>query len=59
MSICDMFKYHGISDSAVRLRLFSWTLRDKTKTWLLSLPACSITAWAGIEEKFLNKFFPP
>ena len=59
LEICDTFKYNGVSDEAVRLHLFPFTLRDKVKSWLHSLPAGSITTWDDLAQKFLAKFFPP
>ncbi|CAN6686569.1 unnamed protein product [Malus baccata var. baccata] len=48
----------GLSSEAIKLRLFPFSLKDKTKAWLHSLPANSITTWTELQEKFLNKFFP-
>jgi hypothetical protein len=59
LEICDTFKYHGVSEDAIRLRLFPFTLRDKAKSWLHSLPPGSITTWNDLAQKFLAKFFPP
>ena len=30
--ICDTFKYNGITDNAIRLRLFLFSLKDKSKS---------------------------
>ena len=43
IEICDTFKYNGVSDDAVRLRLFPFSLKDRAKNWLNSLPGGSIT----------------
>lgn len=59
MEICDTFKYNGVTDDAIRLRLFPFTLRDKAKGWLHSLPPGSISTWNDLAQKFLAKFFPP
>ncbi|KAH9697798.1 hypothetical protein KPL71_023761 [Citrus sinensis] len=59
LEICDTFKQNGVSDNAIRLRLFLFSLRDKAKEWLNSLPAGTITTWAGLAHKFLAKYFPP
>ncbi|KAL0287131.1 UNVERIFIED_CONTAM: hypothetical protein Sradi_7130500 [Sesamum radiatum] len=56
---CDTFKFNGVSDNAVRLRAFPFSLRDTAKDWLQSLPADSITTWASLTQKFLAKYFPP
>ena len=59
-----MFKVNGVINDAIRLRLFSFSLKDKTKAWLNSLLAGSITNWNILEivnilaQKFLAKYFP-
>ncbi|KAL1808817.1 hypothetical protein ACET3Z_025807 [Daucus carota] len=58
IEICDTFKFNGVTDDAIRLRLFPFSLRDKAKGWLHSLPAGSITTWEDLAQKFLTKFFP-
>ncbi|XP_019055984.1 PREDICTED: uncharacterized protein LOC109115885 [Nelumbo nucifera] len=59
LEICDTFKHNGVSDDAVRLRLFPFSLKDKAKTWLNSLPAGSISTWDEMASRFLAKYFPP
>lgn len=58
LEICDTFRYNGMLDDAVRLRLFPFTLQDKAKSWLHSLPPWSITTWDDLAHKFFAKFFP-
>ena len=36
MEICDTFKFNGVSEDAVKLRVFPFSLRDKAKGWLQS-----------------------
>lgn len=48
-----------MSDEAIILRLFPFTLQDKAKSLLHSLPSGSITTWDDLAQKFLAKFFPP
>ena len=38
LEICDTFKLNGVSDDAIRLRLFPFSLGDKAKRWLMVLP---------------------
>ena len=38
LEFCDTFKINGISDDAICLRLFPFSLRNKAKQWLNSLP---------------------
>ncbi|KAD3336478.1 hypothetical protein E3N88_31997 [Mikania micrantha] len=59
LRICDTFKIKGVSDDAVFLRLFPFSLEDKAITWLESLPTGSITTWDEMQEMFLTKYFPP
>ncbi|XP_073120822.1 uncharacterized protein [Henckelia pumila] len=59
LEICDTFKKQGVSDDAICLRLFPFSLRDKAKAWLTNLPAGSITTWDDLAKAFLTKYFPP
>ena len=58
LEICDTFKQNDVSDDAIRLRLFPFSLRDKAKVWLNSLLSGTITTWDILAQKFLVKFFP-
>ena len=59
LELCDTFKHDDVSDDAVRLRLFPFSLRDRAKQWLNSLPLDSIETWNDLTEKFLTKYFSP
>ena len=59
LELCDTFRHNGVSDDAIRLRLFPFSLRDKAKAWLISLPPRSITTWNELVQVFLVKYFPP
>ncbi|XP_060961611.1 uncharacterized protein LOC133031876 [Cannabis sativa] len=59
MELCETFKVNGVSDDAIRLRLFPFSLRERAKSWLNSLPPNSIATWNDFATKFLSKFFPP
>ncbi|KAI5313221.1 hypothetical protein L3X38_042395 [Prunus dulcis] len=50
--------YGGISDEAIRLHLFPFSLKERAKEWLYSLPSASIITWTTLASKFLAKFFP-
>ena len=56
--MCDTVKYNGVSDNAIRLRLFTFSLKYKEKLWLNSEPPDSITSWDILVHKFLSKLFP-
>ena len=36
VEICDTIKINGVSEDAIRMRLFPFLLRDKAKVWLNS-----------------------
>ena len=59
LEVCDTIKYNGVTEEALRLRLFPLSLRDRAKHWLTSQPPDSITTWNDLVQKFLTKFFPP
>ena len=59
IEICDTIKYNGVTEEALRLRLFLLSLGDRVKHWLTSQPPDSITSWNDLVlQKFLTKFFP-
>ena len=59
LELCDTFKFNGVSEDAVRLKLFPFSLKGKARQWLTSLPRGSITTWEELLKKFMDKFFPP
>ena len=59
LEVCDTVKYNWVSDDAIRLRLFPFSLKKKAKHWLISEPPDSITSWDDLLNKFLARFFPP
>ncbi|XP_022874214.1 uncharacterized protein LOC111393042 [Olea europaea var. sylvestris] len=50
---------NGVTEDAIRLHLFSFSLREKAKAWFQSLPYGSIITWDDLAQKFLIKYFPP
>ncbi|XP_027368226.1 uncharacterized protein LOC113874201 [Abrus precatorius] len=52
-------RINGVSEDAIRLRLFPFSLRDKAKCWLQAQPQGSISTWPDLVNKFLIKYFPP
>ena len=59
MEVSDSFKLHGVTEEALRLKLFPYSLRDRARAWLNSLPPDSVATWNDLAEKFLVKYFPP
>ena len=58
LEICDTLKYNGVSNDAVRLRLFPFTLKDEAKAWLKSQPPGTFINWNDLARAFLAKYFP-
>ena len=59
LEICDTFKISRVSEDAIHLRLFSFSLRSNAKQWLNSMPRNSINTWQETIELFMRKYFPP
>ncbi|KAG9458344.1 hypothetical protein H6P81_002852 [Aristolochia fimbriata] len=59
LEICDTFRFNDVTNEAVWLRLFPFTLRDRAKSWYHTLPPDSIRTWDELQKKFLSKYFPP
>ena len=58
IEVRDTIKYNGVTEEALRLRLFPLSLSDRAKHWLTSQPPDSITSWNDLVHKFMTKFFP-
>ena len=56
---CDTVKYNGVTEEALRLRLFPLSLSDRAKHWLTNQPLDSMISWNDLVQKFLAKFFLP
>ena len=59
LQLCSTLKMDGISDEAIRLRLFPFSLRDRASEWLMSMPPNSFTTWEELSHAFLTRYFPP
>ncbi|KAI9200337.1 hypothetical protein LWI28_006170 [Acer negundo] len=59
LQISETVKINGVTEEAIKLRLFPFSLKDKAKSWLHTLPPNSITTWTDMANKFLQKYFPP
>ena len=57
--LSDSFKLQGVTEEALRLKLFPYSLRDAARAWLSTLPPDSVTSWNDLAEKFLMRYFPP
>ena len=45
IEVCDIVKFNGITEEALRFHLFPLSLSDRAKHWLTSQPPDSITSW--------------
>ena len=59
LELCDTFRIDGMTDDALRLRLFPFSLKDKAKRWYQSILQATLTTCEALAEKFLMKYFPP
>ena len=59
IEVCDTIKYNGVTEEALRLRLFLLSLGNRAKHWLTSHPPDYITSWNDLVQNFLTKFFSP
>ena len=55
--ICSTVRINNFSSEALKMFLFPFSLKDKANYWLGTLPANSITTWAQLQQKFLDKYF--
>ncbi|KAA3487497.1 Retrovirus-related Pol polyprotein from transposon opus [Gossypium australe] len=51
MEVSDSFKLPGVSEGALGLKLFQYSLQDRARAWLNSLPPSSVSIWS---EKVLE-----
>ncbi|KAM1075112.1 hypothetical protein ACFX2B_019770 [Malus domestica] len=55
---CKNILVRGFLAESIKLRLFPYTLKDQVRRWLLILSFGSISTWAQLSEKLLNKYYP-
>ena len=59
VELCDMQKIKDVDNDIVKLKLFPFSLRDRAKAWLVSLPKNSIDSWAKCKMLLLASIFLP
>ena len=59
VELFDMQMYKEVEGDIIKLKLFSFSLREKAKEWLLSLPRNSIDSWTKCKDAFIGKYYPP
>ncbi|XP_070022647.1 uncharacterized protein [Nicotiana sylvestris] len=58
LGMCVMHKQNNISDDAIRLRVFKYSLAGDARKWLQNIPPNSIHSWPELVLVFLAKWFP-
>nr|GFA93366.1 reverse transcriptase domain-containing protein [Tanacetum cinerariifolium] len=59
LEIAQHMKQNGVSDDALRLSFFPYSLTHHAITWYDRLPRNSIYSFDDMKRKFLSKYFPP
>ncbi|XP_022145831.1 uncharacterized protein LOC111015193 [Momordica charantia] len=59
IQVANDFRLPGISDDALRLKLFPFSLSGQATAWLNAFPPDSTNLWGTMVDKFLTKYFPP
>ncbi|KAL0298485.1 UNVERIFIED_CONTAM: hypothetical protein Sradi_6508300 [Sesamum radiatum] len=55
---CSGMRPQGVTEEQVKLRAFPFSLGDKAKDWLYSLPSGTIVSWNELKKQFLENYFP-
>ncbi|KAL5798915.1 hypothetical protein ACOSQ2_003735 [Xanthoceras sorbifolium] len=56
-STSHSFPLQRLSEEQLRMRCFPYTLKDRAKQWLLTLPTGSFCTWSEVYRKFMGKFY--
>ncbi|KAL0336560.1 UNVERIFIED_CONTAM: hypothetical protein Sradi_4867900 [Sesamum radiatum] len=56
--VCFGMRPQGVTEEQVKLRAFPFSLGDKAKDWLYSLPSGTIVSWNELKKQFLENYFP-
>ncbi|KAL0313287.1 UNVERIFIED_CONTAM: hypothetical protein Sradi_5728000 [Sesamum radiatum] len=56
--VCSSMRPQGVTEEQVKLRAFPFSLSEKAKDWLYSLPSGSIVSWNELKKQFLENYFP-
>ncbi|GJZ59505.1 reverse transcriptase domain-containing protein [Tanacetum coccineum] len=59
LHVTQSMKVNGVSDDAIRLHLFPYSLQDHAAEWFDRLPRNSINSFDQMAKIFLGKYFPP
>jgi len=53
LEVCGTLKHNGVSTDIIRLRLFLFSLSDKARAWLHSLPSDASQCGMSSPKSFL------
>ncbi|KAH6783205.1 hypothetical protein C2S52_008164 [Perilla frutescens var. hirtella] len=56
-AVVQTFPLQGLNEDQLKMRCFPYTLKDRAKTWFMSLPANSLANWNAVYEKFMAKYY--
>nr|GEV50403.1 reverse transcriptase domain-containing protein [Tanacetum cinerariifolium] len=59
LHVTKSMKVNGVSDDALHLYLFPYSLQHRAVEWFDRLPSNSITTFNQMSKIFLEKYFPP
>nr|GEZ58150.1 hypothetical protein [Tanacetum cinerariifolium] len=59
LKITSTLKYQNVSNEAIKLMLFLFSLDGAARIWLEKEPPRSILTWEDLLSKFVNHSFPP
>ncbi|GKE55534.1 reverse transcriptase domain-containing protein [Tanacetum coccineum] len=59
LHVTQSIKVNGVTDDALRLFLFPYSLTHHATAWFDRLPRNSILSFDQMATKFLSKYFPP
>ncbi|GJU71058.1 reverse transcriptase domain-containing protein [Tanacetum coccineum] len=59
LTVTQCMKQNGVTDDALRLYLFPYSLTHHATAWFDRLPKNSIHTFEEMVSKFLSKYFPP
>ncbi|XP_031094188.1 uncharacterized protein LOC115998667 [Ipomoea triloba] len=55
--IVQQFPLNDLTEDALRMRCFPYTLKDAAKTWFMTLTPGSLRTWPEVYNKFIGKFY--
>nr|GLL33619.1 uncharacterized protein LOC109169442 [Ipomoea trifida] len=55
--IVQHFPLNDLTEDALRMRCFPYTLKDAAKTWFMTLTPGSLRTWPEVYKKFIGKFY--